>query len=95
MYQAFHEEDAVMLEVNPLAETDGGYVALDGMMRLDDDASHRRDRTFPDRSSFAREKTDRESKSKRSTRTITAASRGNTPNSPATSRCYSPAAVPH
>lgn len=60
IYRAFHEEDAIMVEVNPLARVDTGYVALDGMMRLDDNASYRRTREFPDRSSFAREKTERE-----------------------------------
>lgn len=62
IHRTFIEEDAIMVEVNPLARTDNGYVALDGMMRLDDNASYRRDREFPDRSNFARDKTERELK---------------------------------
>jgi citryl-CoA synthetase large subunit len=60
IYRMFREEDAIMVEVNPLARTPDGYVALDGLARLDPDADYRRDRTFPERSQFGRDKTERE-----------------------------------
>lgn len=60
IYRTFREEDAIVLEINPLAKTGDGYVALDGVMRLDDDAAHRRGREFPERSQFARDQTTRE-----------------------------------
>ena len=60
LFQAFLEEDARMLEVNPLAKTEDGYVVLDAMMDLDDDASYRHDRDLPDRSDMGRGKTERE-----------------------------------
>jgi succinyl-CoA synthetase beta subunit len=60
LFKAFLEEDARLLEVNPLAKTEDGYVVLDAMMDLDDDASYRHDRDLPDRSDLGREKTSRE-----------------------------------
>ena len=60
IYRTFREEDAIMVEVNPLARTPDGYVALDGLARLDPDADYRRDREFPERSQFGRDKTERE-----------------------------------
>ena len=65
MYKAFLNEDARMLEVNPLAKTDEGYVVLDAMMDLDDDASYRRNREYEDRSEFGRNKTERELKAEK------------------------------
>jgi len=60
MFKAFLEEDARLLEVNPLAKTEDGYMILDAMMDLDDDASYRHDRELPERSDLGREKTSRE-----------------------------------
>ncbi len=60
MFEAFLEEDARLLEINPLAKTEEGYVVLDAMMDLEDDASFRHERNFPDRTVMKREKTDRE-----------------------------------
>lgn len=60
LFQVFLEEDARMLEINPLTKTHEGYVAADAMIDIEDDASYRHDRDFPDRSEFAREKTERE-----------------------------------
>lgn len=60
LFEVFLEEDAVLLEVNPLAKTLEGYVAVDAMMELDDDASYRHDWNYPERSAFDREKTSRE-----------------------------------
>ncbi|MFB6241540.1 MAG: ATP-grasp domain-containing protein [Candidatus Nanosalina sp.] len=60
LFRAFLEEDARMLEVNPLAKTGDGYIVLDAMMDLDDDASYRHDRDLPERSDLGREKTERE-----------------------------------
>lgn len=60
LFKAFLDEDARLLEINPLAKTEDGYVVLDAMMDLDDDASYRHDRDLPDRSDLGREKTSRE-----------------------------------
>ena len=60
IFRAFLEEDARMLEINPLAKTEDGYVILDAMIDLEDDASYRHDRDLPERSASGREKTDRE-----------------------------------
>ena len=65
LFQAFLEEDARLLEVNPLARTGDGYIVLDAMMDLDDDANYRHDRDLPDRSDLGREKTDREVKAEK------------------------------
>lgn len=65
LFQAFLEEDARLLEVNPLAETGEGYVVLDAMMDLDDDAEYRHDRDLPERSDLGREKTERELKAEK------------------------------
>ncbi len=56
----FLEEDARMVEVNPLVGTGDGYVVLDAMVELDDDASYRHSRDYGERSEFGREKTERE-----------------------------------
>lgn len=58
--RCFFGEDARMLEVNPLVKTGEGFVALDAMVDLEDDASYRRSREYPERSGFGREKTERE-----------------------------------
>ncbi len=60
LFQAFLEEDARLLEINPLAKTSEGYVALDAMMDLEDDASYRHSRDFPERNAEGGEKTERE-----------------------------------
>ena len=65
LFQAFLEEDARLLEVNPLARTGDGYIVLDAMMDLDDDASYRHERDLPDRSDLGREKTEREVKAEK------------------------------
>ena len=65
LFKAFLEEDARMLEVNPLARTDEGYVVLDAMMDLEDDASYRHDRDFPERTATGEEKTERELKAEK------------------------------
>jgi citryl-CoA synthetase large subunit len=58
--RCFLEEDARMVEVNPLVKTTDGFVVLDAMVELEDDASYRHSRDYPERSEFAREKTERE-----------------------------------
>ena len=65
LFQAFLEEDARLLEVNPLAKTDEGYIILDAMMDLDDDADYRHDRDLPERSDLGREKTEREKRAEK------------------------------
>ncbi|MFB6174308.1 MAG: ATP citrate lyase citrate-binding domain-containing protein [Halobacteriales archaeon] len=64
-YRCFREEDALLLEVNPLARADGEYVVLDARIELDDDADYRRDRSYDDRTEFGREKTERERRAER------------------------------
>lgn len=58
--KCFFEEDARMIEINPLAKTEEGFKVLDAMMDLDSDAAYRHSREFPERSEFPREKTERE-----------------------------------
>ncbi len=58
--QTFFEEDMRLLEINPLARTPDGHVAVDALAELEDDASFRHDRDFPERSELGREKTERE-----------------------------------
>ncbi|MBC5793238.1 MAG: hypothetical protein H8Z69_04355 [Nanohaloarchaea archaeon] len=65
IYKAFLEQDARMIEINPLAKTGEGLVVLDAMIDLDDDAGYRRERSFPDRSDMGRKKTEREKKAKK------------------------------
>ena len=65
LFKAFLEEDARMLEVNPLAKTEEGYVVLDAMMDLEDDASYRHDRNFPERNAEGGEKTEREKRAEK------------------------------
>ncbi|MFB6100380.1 MAG: ATP-grasp domain-containing protein [Candidatus Nanohalobium sp.] len=65
LFSAFLKEDARLLEVNPLARTEDGYVVLDAMIDLEDDADYRHDRDFPERSVMGREKTEREIKAEK------------------------------
>ena len=58
--ECFLEEDARMLEINPLTETEDGYCAVDAMMELEDEASYRHEHEFPDRDVEGGEKTGRE-----------------------------------
>ena len=58
--KCFFEEDARMIEINPLVKSEDGYVVLDSMIDLDDDASYRHERDYEERSEFGREKTERE-----------------------------------
>jgi citryl-CoA synthetase large subunit len=60
LFKAFLEEDARLLEINPLAETEEDYVVLDAMMDLEDDAAYRHDREFPERTATGEQKTERE-----------------------------------
>lgn len=57
LFEVFLEEDARLLEVNPLGRLEDGFLALDAMMETDDDASYRHSRNLPDRSDLGREKT--------------------------------------
>ncbi len=65
MFEAFLEEDMEFLEVNPLAFTGENFVVIDALVELDDQASFRHDRDFPERTEFAREKTEREKRAKK------------------------------
>jgi citryl-CoA synthetase large subunit len=65
LFKAFLEEDARLLEVNPLAKTEDGYVVLDAMMDLEDDAAYRHDRDFPERNAEGGEKTEREKRAEK------------------------------
>jgi citryl-CoA synthetase large subunit len=60
LFKTFLDEDARLLEINPLAKTEDGYIVLDAMMDLEDDASYRHDRDFPERTATGEEKTERE-----------------------------------
>lgn len=60
LINCFFEEDARMAEVNPLVKSGEKFTALDAMIDLDDDASYRHERVYPERSEFPREKTERE-----------------------------------
>lgn len=63
--KCFFEEDARMIEVNPLVKTEEGYVVLDAMIDLEDDASYRHERDYKERSEFGRDKTEREIKAEK------------------------------
>lgn len=65
LFTAFLEEDSRLLEVNPLAKTGDGFVVLDAMMDLEDDAAFRHERDFPERSATGKEKTERELKAEK------------------------------
>ncbi len=65
IYSTFTQEDARMIEINPLAKTENGLVVLDAMIDLDDDAEYRRERSFPERSDMGRKKTEREKEAKK------------------------------
>jgi len=54
-----------MIEINPLVETESGYVVLDAMVDLDEDAAYRHNRDYEERSEFGREKTEREIKAEK------------------------------
>ncbi len=58
--RCFFEEDARMLEINPLVKNENGYMVLDAMIDLEEDASYRHSWSYPERSEFGREKTERE-----------------------------------
>ena len=60
LFEAFLEEDIEFLEVNPLAFDGENFIVVDAMMELEDDASFRHEWDFPERTEFAREKTERE-----------------------------------
>lgn len=60
MLEAFLEEDMEFLEVNPLAFDGEKFVVVDAMVELEDDASFRHEWDYPERTEFAREKTERE-----------------------------------
>lgn len=65
IYSVFLEQDARMIEINPLADTEKGYVVLDAMIDLEDDASFRHEWDYPERSVMAREKTEREKRAEK------------------------------
>jgi len=49
MWKVFSEEEATLVEINPLARTpDGRIVALDGKVTLDDNAAFRHEQVFSD-----------------------------------------------
>jgi len=60
LFQAFLEEDMEFLEVNPLAFDGENFLIIDAMIELEDDASFRHEWDYPERTEFAREKTERE-----------------------------------
>jgi citryl-CoA synthetase large subunit len=60
LFKVFLEEDIEFLEVNPLAFDGENFIVVDAMMELEDDASFRHEWDFPERTEFAREKTERE-----------------------------------
>jgi len=60
LFEAFLSEDMEFLEVNPLIFDGEKFVVVDALIELDDDASFRHDREYPERTEFAREKTERE-----------------------------------
>ncbi|MFO7793878.1 MAG: ATP-grasp domain-containing protein [Candidatus Nanohaloarchaea archaeon] len=60
LFKAFLNEDIEFLEVNPLAFDGESFVVVDAMIELEDDASFRHKWDFPERTEFAREKTERE-----------------------------------
>ena len=65
LFEAFLEEDIEFLEVNPLAFDGESFVVVDAMIELEDDASFRHKWDFPERTEFAREKTEREIKAEK------------------------------
>jgi len=61
LWKVFVEEDCRLLEVNPVAETESGFLCLDAHIDLDDNALKRHEREFPERpASIGRELTERE-----------------------------------
>ncbi len=65
LFEVFLSEDIEFLEVNPLAFDGEDFVVVDALIELEDDASFRHDWSFPERSEFAREKTEREIKAEK------------------------------
>jgi len=65
LYKCFREEDMLMLEINPLAQTKEGYICADVVVELDEDADYRHNREYPERSVFKRSKTSRELEAKK------------------------------
>ena len=65
LFETFLEEDIEFLEVNPLAFDRENFVVVDAMMELEDDASFRHEQDYPERTEFAREKTEREIKAEK------------------------------
>lgn len=60
LFEVFLEEDIEFLEINPLAFEGEDFAVVDAMIELEDDASFRHEWDFPERTEFAREKTERE-----------------------------------
>jgi citryl-CoA synthetase large subunit len=60
LFESFLEEDMRMLEVNPLVFTGKKFVAVDVLAELEDEASFRHERDYPERTEFSRERTERE-----------------------------------
>lgn len=60
LYEVFLEEDARMLEVNPLVQNSNGFVVVDAMIDLEDDAAFRHEWEYPERAATGGEKTKRE-----------------------------------
>lgn len=65
LYSAFLDEDMRMLEINPLVRSDDGFVVLDAMIDIEDDAAFRHEWRYKERSVMRREKTDREKKAEK------------------------------
>ena len=65
LFEAFLKEDIEFLEVNPLAFDGEEFVVVDALIELEDDASFRHEWDYPERTEFAREKTDREIKAEK------------------------------
>src|SRR3989338_2755696 len=62
LFRIFEQEDARLVEINPLAKTeDGRFMALDAKIALDEDAGFRHDwKNFPERTTLGRRLTERE-----------------------------------
>lgn len=60
LYSIFLDEDMRMMEINPLIHRKDEFIVLDAMIDLEDDASFRHERDYPERSVMKREKTERE-----------------------------------
>jgi len=61
LWKVFIAEDCKLLEINPVAQTQTGYICLDAHIELDDFAKSRhKERTFSERSPLGRPFTERE-----------------------------------